>query len=472
MCRPYTTTTEVRAYALWQAVGHVVTEKIKGCMIECGSGKGGSAMLMVLAAQHFGWSGDLILFDRFVGMAGPSEQALDNKDDFPKKRRSSKAHTSANNKVQAGAWIDEVRRNIGQSSFEDVRVVFIQGCIVETLPVSKTGQIALMRFATDDHASITAAIEILYPKLSSGGILLIDDYDNNTGVQKAVGEYFEQMALGSAPFLAPIDFTGRIAVKPAYTKRKVRDYLPEGFADLRLLEAFPTLLQGDTSQVKWPWLRRNSPHIWRTDTRSQRPQIGVLSYEEAAILYNFGRSMAGQRGLEIGCHLAWSTAHLVATGMDMDVIDPALGDAQHEQQVRESITAATGADGLARSHLHPGFSPGLIDLARVRRPEPWSFAFIDGFHDQGAPLRDAKAIVPHMAHDAMIFFHDLICPDVHEGVTYMEERGWNIRLLNTSQVMAVAWRGNVVMPKYTSDPLMPDAPGDHLAARRKRGFFG
>ena len=471
-CAAYTMTSEARGYALWQAVEHVVREKITGGMIECGTWKGGSAMLMVLAARHFGWSGNLILFDTFMGMTEPDESDIYYKGACAKDLMEATVKARETDKIWAYTGIEEVRRNLASVACEEVRVIFVQGPVEETLPRSQTGQIALLRLDTEFYASTTAEMKFLYPKLTRGGILLVDDYGHWAGARKAVDEYFDRMAPGSRPYLAPIDFTGRIAIKPPTSMRRAYDFLPKGFADPALLEAFPTLSPGDTSQVKWPWLRRNSPHVWRTDSRSQRPHIGILSYEEASILYNFGRGMAGRRGLEIGCHLAWSTAHLVAAGLELDVIDPALGDARHEQCVRDSIKATTGEEGLARTYLHPGFSPGLVDLARARRAEPWSLAFIDGFHDQGAPLRDAKAVVPHMAEDAMIFFHDLICPDVHDAVTYMEECGWNIRLLNTSQVMAVAWRGSVDMLAYTSDPQMPEPPGPHLKARHEQGLFG
>ena len=50
----------------------------------------------------------------------------------------------------------------------------------------------------------------LYPKLSTGGILIVEDYGHWQGARKAVEEYFE----GEGPFLNRIDYSGRLAVKP------------------------------------------------------------------------------------------------------------------------------------------------------------------------------------------------------------------------------------------------------------------
>lgn len=457
-CAPYTMTSAARGYALWLAVGHVVREQVPGCMIECGTWKGGSAMLILLAARHFGWKGTLFLFDTFSGMTEPGKEDVDYKGNAAfslMEKATDKRETAL---IWAYASLDEVRRNVLRFVTEDIKVYFIKGPVEETLSQIKTGVISLLRLDTDFYESTACEMANLYPKLCRNGVIFIDDYGHWQGAQKAVDEYIEQMQPGSRPFLVPVDYTGRIAIKPPTATRKVYDFIPNGFSDPQLLEAFPSLQISDPTQVKWPWLRRNSPHIWRTDSRSKKANIGVLSYEEALILYNYARQFGGKRGLEVGCHLAWSTVHLLAAGIQLDVIDPALGDEQHLSHVRSSIEAAVGESGLNRTSLYPGFSPGIVDLVSASQVAPWSVAFIDGFHDLGAPLKDARAILPHMAEDAILFFHDLICPDVYEAVMFVRESGWSVEILNTSQVMAVAWRGNVALPIYSSDNKMPSAP--------------
>ena len=42
----------------------------------------------------------------------------------------------------------------------------------------------------------------------------------------------------------------------------------------------------------------------------------MQSAEEAELLFNNALRMQGRRGLEIGCHYGWSTAHLLAAGLD------------------------------------------------------------------------------------------------------------------------------------------------------------
>ena len=124
-----------------------------------------------------------------------------------------------------------------------------------------------------------------------------------------------------------------------------RDYVSPGLADPGLMRVFPDLAEGDVAELQWPYLRKDAPHIWRRDLRGKRnPYIGVLSLDEATLLYNNALPFKGKRGLEIGCHYAWSTAHLVAAGLDLDVIDPALGPARPDAgRARFAVARRAGA---------------------------------------------------------------------------------------------------------------------------------
>ena len=51
-----------------------------------------------------------------------------------------------------------------------------------------------MRLDTDFYESTKVELEILFPRLAKGGILIIDDYGNWKGAKKAVDEYFDNRA--------------------------------------------------------------------------------------------------------------------------------------------------------------------------------------------------------------------------------------------------------------------------------------
>ena len=103
---------------------------------------------------------------------------------------------------------------------------------------------------------------------------------------------------------------------------------------------FPNMIAGDPADCTWPWLRRG-PHIWYCDRRV--PGIGFLSRDEAHIVYNAALCFAGRPALEIGCFLGWSTCHLVAGGVNRDVVDPVLADHGAIEAVTAGIAAAGGA---------------------------------------------------------------------------------------------------------------------------------
>jgi hypothetical protein len=71
--------------------------------------------------------------------------------------------------------------------------------------------IALLRLDTDWYESTRASLEALYPRLSPGGVCILDDYGHWQGARAAVDEYFE--GRGARPFMLPIDYSGRLFIK-------------------------------------------------------------------------------------------------------------------------------------------------------------------------------------------------------------------------------------------------------------------
>ena len=51
-------------------------------------------------------------------------------------------------------------------------------------------KISLLRLDTDWYQSTKDEMEILYPRISKNGILLVDDYGSWEGARKAIDEYF------------------------------------------------------------------------------------------------------------------------------------------------------------------------------------------------------------------------------------------------------------------------------------------
>lgn len=464
LCQPFTMASFERGLALFRAVRYLAVNDIAGDFVECGVWRGGSSMIAMLTFMHFGVTDRRFwLFDTFDGMTEPAAIDVDLQGNAAAALMEASLEARQTELIWAYATVDEVKDHVVATGYPLDRVHFVKGDIRRTAAASDTGPLALLRLDTDFYDSTSVELEAFYPRLIDHGVLLIDDYGHWQGARRAVDEYFDKMHLAGEtyPLFHKIDYTGRMAIKPASRRRPPEryDYYSPSLVRAGLL--FPSLLVRDPEPIDWPYLRKAAPHIWRTDSRSLRlPDTGVLSVEEAEILYNAALPMAGRRGLEIGCHYGWSTAHLLAAGLHLDVVDPALGYEDQWRDVEESLSAVPTQGSYA---LCAAFSPSVVPAVRALSPEPWSFAFIDGYHEGDAPLKDAMTVERYCAETACVMFHDLTSPFVTGGIRHLARQGWRTGLYNTMQIMGVAWRGNFTPVAHRSDPRMPPIDQPHLA---------
>jgi 2-polyprenyl-3-methyl-5-hydroxy-6-metoxy-1,4-benzoquinol methylase len=216
-CKPCTMTTMERLFAVYEAVGYLVRNRIPGDIVECGVWKGGSSMMAALALAHHGDDGSrrLWLYDTFAGMPepGPRDVKLDGGDSIGKWRENKAADHNAWNYGS----LDEVRANMAKTGFPVERTVFVPGKVEETLPAQRPDRIALLRLDTDFYESTKAELAALAPLLSPGGTLIVDDYGSWAGSRQAVDEWLD--ATGLPLFLARSDVGGRIAVMPGLQSR-------------------------------------------------------------------------------------------------------------------------------------------------------------------------------------------------------------------------------------------------------------
>ena len=89
------------------------------------------------------------------------------------------------------------------------RITLCKGMVEDTLPSQAPNEISILRLDTDWYDSTKHELEVLYPRLSPGGVLIIDDYGYWAGARKAVDEYFSLKPI----MLMRLDNTGRIAIK-------------------------------------------------------------------------------------------------------------------------------------------------------------------------------------------------------------------------------------------------------------------
>ena len=71
---------------------------------------------------------------------------------------------------------EEVQANFKKYGLLDDQVVFLKGWFADTLPTAPIERLAVIRLDGDMYGSTMDALNNLYPKLSSGGFCIIDDY--------------------------------------------------------------------------------------------------------------------------------------------------------------------------------------------------------------------------------------------------------------------------------------------------------
>lgn len=209
--RPFTMTSPERIFSLCEAVKYICDKQIEGEVVECGVWRGGSMMAIAETLLQAGDTGrDLYLFDTFEGLPPPTKNDVD--------FTGIAAETlmeQLDTKEDGGKWcratLDDVKTALGSTGYPIEKTHFVKGMVEQTIPHSALNKIAILRLDTDWYESTKHEMEHLFPMLSKGGVLIIDDYGHWQGARKAVDEYIEKKKIKI--LLNRIDYTGRIAVK-------------------------------------------------------------------------------------------------------------------------------------------------------------------------------------------------------------------------------------------------------------------
>jgi O-methyltransferase len=198
-------------WALYQAIQHIVCSEIPGDIVECGVWSGGSMLLAAHALLHFGDTSRRIwLYDTFDGV--PKPEPVDARWDGKPALPTWEQHQATGGRWGYGGTQAHVREVVCSSGYPADQFVFVEGLVEDTLPASRPEAIALLRLDTDLYRSTYHELVHLYPLISTGGILILDDYGAYRGVRVAADQYFAE--LGEPIFLSRINSGVRLAVKP------------------------------------------------------------------------------------------------------------------------------------------------------------------------------------------------------------------------------------------------------------------
>jgi hypothetical protein len=206
--RAFTGAPPARMYALVNAINYVDANALPGDLVECGVFRGANPMLSLELRRSRPLQRLFYLYDTFAGMTAPTIHDI---------RQDGNDAASLLNSGDTGTLalctIDDVKTNFASNGLSTENAVFVKGPVEETLRIHKNipERIAVLRLDTDFYESTKVELEVLYPRLVSGGVLIIDDYGSWQGARRAVDEYFG----ARAPLLTAVDSECRVAIKPA-----------------------------------------------------------------------------------------------------------------------------------------------------------------------------------------------------------------------------------------------------------------
>ena len=198
----YSMTGNKRMHLLYQAILNTKLNNLEGDFVECGIWKGGNVLLYKLLNDHFNLNKKIFGYDTFEGMSLPENIDIDLKGNSAKDLAKHKSEFLS-------AGVETVHNNIiKHSNLNNIHL--IKGKVEETLLSEKNlpKKISILRLDTDWYSSTKIELEILYPRLVEGGILIIDDYGHWEGSKKAVDEYFNKKK-----WLHSVDYTCRYLIK-------------------------------------------------------------------------------------------------------------------------------------------------------------------------------------------------------------------------------------------------------------------
>lgn len=211
--RRHTLTSADRIAALCDSVRYIVENDVPGDLAECGVWRGGSMMAVALTLGRLGVTDRALYgYDTYAGMPEPGAADRSSAYDGYSIHKRWRLYERWG-RAWAGAGVEEVREAMESTGYPPARVHLIKGMVEDTLPSEAPEQLALLRLDTDWYASTRHELEQLYPRLTVGGVLIVDDYGHYEGARKAVDEYFTTR--GEHVLLHRIDWTGRMVLKQA-----------------------------------------------------------------------------------------------------------------------------------------------------------------------------------------------------------------------------------------------------------------
>jgi asparagine synthase (glutamine-hydrolysing) len=174
---------------LEHAVLQLEAAGVPGILVEAGCALGGSTVVLGLAKRP---GRPLWAYDVFGLIPPPSD--ADGDDIHSRYRTVVQGEARGIGGDKYYGYEDNLRDKVANTlrsfglDLEAHRIELLQGLFQDTLRLD--GPVALAHIDADWYESVKTCLERIEPRLSRGGVLVIDDYSHWSGCRKAVDEYF------------------------------------------------------------------------------------------------------------------------------------------------------------------------------------------------------------------------------------------------------------------------------------------
>lgn len=164
---------------LQSCVEDVIQKGVPGDLIETGVWRGGACIFMRGILNAYGVRDRRVwVADSFEGLPAPNpaKYPADTGDIH---------HTMR----QLAISVEQVQSHFSKYGLLDDQVKFLKGWFRDTLPSAPIDRLAVARLDGDMYESTMDGLTHLYPKLSCGGYLIVDDYGAVSACKQAVEDY-------------------------------------------------------------------------------------------------------------------------------------------------------------------------------------------------------------------------------------------------------------------------------------------
>jgi hypothetical protein len=178
-CFGFTMVGRKRLDNVQHCVEDIIARGVAGDFVETGVWRGGTTILMRAILKKHNIA-DVVVWcaDSFEGMPKPTTDDL-----------KAQANSDFSDRDYLAVSLDQVKANFDRFGLLDNQVKFLKGWFCDTLPTAPIDRIALLRMDGDLYSSSMDALTYLYPKVSPGGYVIVDDYNSWPACRQAVDEY-------------------------------------------------------------------------------------------------------------------------------------------------------------------------------------------------------------------------------------------------------------------------------------------